>query len=492
MRKATVTIFLCVLCVGCLTLPVLGGGLGISAVGAKAKAMGGAFRAIADDWSAAYYNPAGIFYITENQLTFNEVITHYRPTYTPDVTFGGYDVGFYEGEIYSKYKILTNPTMGGFIKLPLEGSGMMAGLALFQPFDHNMSWELFKPLNNGAALPGQQIEHNFDAVAIGLVGAFELMEDKVSAGFSIGVIKSDLSYGSFFLRPNPASEDSAYHSQIASRPNNLITEWQKSEGRGVSPLLRTGIFIKASPRVNIGLTYAMESRVTIEGDSYLYYYMPDIPFYNSRSDVNTARSSIDYILSSGARYEAEAEFETDITLPAQFGIGLSYQVTDKLLVAGDLEYTMWSEFDGYIFDYAFEDTSITLNSDLNAWMVKDVAAPVKWNDIFKLSLGARYQYSDVIQLRAGYMADQTPVEEGTLTPAFYDPGLKNTFSLGLGLTFENVILDLATGYTAYDESKEVGHVDLNSQGIYDGISDNYGGTYGGSVFESIIQFTVRF
>lgn len=488
MRKATVTIFLCALCTWCLVLPAWGGGIGISSVGAKAKAMGGAFRAIADDWSAAYYNPAGLFYTTENQLTFNEVITHYRTTFTPDVTYGDYQVGFYEGEIYNRYKILTNPTLGGFIKLPLGGKDVMAGLAVFQPFDNNMSWELFHPLNNMSSMPGQQIEHNYDAVAINLVSAVELMEDKLSFGISAGILKSDLAYGGFFLRPNPISEDSMFHSQIAGRPNDLITQWQKSEGRGLSPNIRAGFLFKPTSKLNIGLTYALKSTVTVEGESYFYYYMPDIPSYHTRTELRDRQEFIDYILSSGARYEATSDFETEITLPAQLGFGVALELNDRLLVAGDLEFTLWSDFEGYVFNYEFSDSAITLSDTLNAWMVEDMAVPADWKNALKGSVGLQYLYSDVIRVRAGYTADQSPVEQGTLNPAFFDPGLKHSFSLGLGLVFENVILDLATGYTAYPESKETGNTDINDNGIV----DNMSGTYAGSAFESILQFTVRF
>jgi len=492
MRKVTVTIFLCALCAWFLSLPAWGGGIGISAVGAKAKAMGGAYRAIADDWSAAYYNPAGLFYTSENQLTFNEVITHYRATYSPNVSYGGYDVGYYEGEIHTRYKVLTNPTMGGYFKLPLGGKDIVAGLAIFQPFDNNMSWQVFQSLNNYASLPGQQIEHNFDALAVNLVTAVELIEDKLSVGISAGVLKGDLAFGNFYLRPNPLSEDSAFHSQVASRPNDLITEWQKSEGDGFSPNFRAGMLLKATPKLNLGLTYAMKSTVTVEGDSYLFYYMPDISDYHTRSEVRTDPASLGFILSSGASYTGEASFKTEVVLPAQIGAGMSYQLNDRLLVAGDLEYTLWSDFKGYRFDYTFKDSAITLNSYMNDWMAQDMVVPVDWKNTIKGSLGLQYQYSEVVRLRAGYIADQSPVEQGTLNPIFFDPGLKHTFSVGLGLVFENVILDLATGYTAYPESSETGNKDIESDGAYDGIVDNMAGTYSGSALESILQFTVRF
>ena len=46
-------------------------------LGTTARGMGGAFRAVADDWSAAYYNPAGYAYILDNQLGVNLGLLHF-------------------------------------------------------------------------------------------------------------------------------------------------------------------------------------------------------------------------------------------------------------------------------------------------------------------------------------------------------------------------------------------------------------------------------
>ena len=85
MKKALVIFFLGVCFMMYPVLTVQAGGMGITSVGAKASAMGGSFRAIANDWSAAYYNPAGLFYVTDNELTVNEVISNFQLKYTPNI-----------------------------------------------------------------------------------------------------------------------------------------------------------------------------------------------------------------------------------------------------------------------------------------------------------------------------------------------------------------------------------------------------------------------
>jgi long-subunit fatty acid transport protein len=125
---------------------------------------------------------------------------------------------------------------------------------------------------------------------------------------------------------------------------------------------------------------------------------------------------------------------------------------------------------------------------LNDWLVEDMNVPVDYKNTLKGSLGLHYRYSDVVQLMAGYTADQSPANRGTLNPAFFDSGLKHTISGGLGLVWERIIIDLVTGYTAYPESKETGNTDIDGNNIV----DNMAGTYGGSSVETVLQFTVRF
>ena len=94
------------------------GGFALSGVGSKAIGMGGAFRGLADDWSAAYWNPAGLTQLEESQLTGMLVFLSPRPEYTPDVKYGGLDVGYRNGQVvYPKTETIVIPDFGGFLKL---------------------------------------------------------------------------------------------------------------------------------------------------------------------------------------------------------------------------------------------------------------------------------------------------------------------------------------------------------------------------------------
>ncbi|MDI6850969.1 MAG: hypothetical protein QMD82_03410 [bacterium] len=67
------------------------GGFALSGVGVRAQSMGGAFRAVADDWSTLFWNPAGLAYITESQLAINGLGVRPFNSYEPNTGILGYD-----------------------------------------------------------------------------------------------------------------------------------------------------------------------------------------------------------------------------------------------------------------------------------------------------------------------------------------------------------------------------------------------------------------
>lgn len=497
MRRASVILVACIFALG-FSAPLLGGSMNTLSIGAKAKGMGGAFRAIADDWSAGYYNPAGLFYTTDNRVYINYVISYYELEYTPDVKYGEYGVGYYDGEIYNNYHIISNPMAGGHMRAKIADKDVVLGLSFFQPYDLNLSWDVFQNPNNGFDLPNNQIEHNFDAVCFNVVGATELMENKLSVGISAGLLKADLVYAAFELRPNPfdpeeGTEATLYTDLVTSSPNNLLTQWHKEDGNGYAPNFRLGLMYKPNARLSLGASYSHKVSVSLEGSFDTYYYMPDIPTLFSQL---TDTEAMEYILSSGVRYTSYGDYKVDIDLPGQMAAGIAYKFNDRLIVAADAEYTLWSQFSGYRFRYTYIKTDISTNDELNTWMTQDIYLPVEWRDTWRISLGAQYDYSSTIKLRGGYMADQSPYfkddDDNSLNVAFFDSGTKHAISLGLGVYFENISFDLGTQYIIYPSETTSGNTYFEVDGAIDGIADNTPGNYEGSAWESILQFSVRF
>src|SRR4030067_2196531 len=88
---------LCAVFLGLLSSLVLASGILVPGIGDQATSMGGAFRALANDWSAAWWNPAGLAYLETSELTTQLMINIPRPNFTPDINLEGYGLGYRNG-----------------------------------------------------------------------------------------------------------------------------------------------------------------------------------------------------------------------------------------------------------------------------------------------------------------------------------------------------------------------------------------------------------
>ena len=75
MKKAKI-FFLMLTMTAFLSAPALPNGLNLNSIGTKALAMGGAFVGLADDFSAIYWNPAGIAHF--GQQYFGKLVSSIR------------------------------------------------------------------------------------------------------------------------------------------------------------------------------------------------------------------------------------------------------------------------------------------------------------------------------------------------------------------------------------------------------------------------------
>ena len=183
-------------------------------VGWKARAMGGAFRAVADDWTAAYYNPAGYAWIKDNQVGGNAAFVHFRNELTPNYVLGGVadSTGYFNGRtIYNKHEILANPSAGVIARFPIWGETVV-GLSVYQPFDYNVSWQLFRPLRayndtlDYLSTP-TQFHNNLDVVAFQATAARVFTKDKLAIGLGVQLLRADLVYSTVSLRRNPMTDE---------------------------------------------------------------------------------------------------------------------------------------------------------------------------------------------------------------------------------------------------------------------------------------------
>lgn len=148
------------------------------------------------------------------------------------------------------------------------------------------------------------------------------------------------------------------------------------------------------PELRFGLAYRSRITLDIEGTNFL-------------ATRPTGMSAIG--LSGGAvfpfsRARATSTVSSSVTLPDTLDLAVAWLPTDRLALEFDATWTGWSSFDELLIEFDSPQFA-AFNGQAEPW---------DWEDVWAYKLGAQYALSPRIDLRAGYMFDNTPVPDATL------------------------------------------------------------------------------
>ena len=157
----------------------------------------------------------------------------------------------------------------------------------------------------------------------------------------------------------------------------------------------------------------------------------------------TLRGTSDPVIGVGD-FAYDAEVKT--ALPQMISVGMGWQVTHPLRVGLQIDWIDWSD--------AFDRLPLTLTNGTNGALpatINDVA-PLDWEDRFVYRFGAEYDWSDKLQIRAGYSFGESPAPSETLTPTSAVI-MKHTLGFGAGYRVGNYTIDLAYQWDLPTEDK---------------------------------------
>ncbi len=474
---------------------LLASGFENTGFGTAATGMGGAFRAIANDWTAAYYNPAGYAFVLDNQLGANLGLFHNRHELTPDYWFrddygNRYKNGFLNDiTLFNHHEILNNPAAGFILRLPVWGETIF-GLSAYQPFDYAISWKLYDPdgadfssynENASSALPDDQYRTDLDVVAFQLTAGREFVPDRLALGLGLQLLRADLILNDLTLRQNPRS------GLVAERPRDRIPEFTHNDGMGWGFGLTGGMLWKPNEKLNLALTARLPFDITIDGTTELRFILPKV---QNLPQPIAPLNSVDYYFVKGAVVTLESDMETKLKLPPSVAAGFAYDVTEKLTVALDAEYTFWSRYDGLDFTYSnFRGFDNIYEDSARDFFTVDLSRPADWSDAGKVMAGVTYAYADFLTLLCGASFDQSSMRDALdFSPQFIDTGDKYSFNGGLIAHIDNKWdVGLITGYT---HCPDLG-IDLNDADD-DGIFESFPGEYKAATYKTSLSFNYRF
>ncbi len=344
-RKLTIVALLAALLVGGPAADAVASLSNTAGAGAKATGMGGAFAAIADDFSASYYNPAGLANVKHREAVSGWLFGE------SSVRISG------PGDNYDK--TLSGPVLGNVFPFEILGMKASFGLYNFWPKDGTRIARIESaPVDfaggcgggtsgncGGLASPGgrgvhlriptripysvfvspEQQQHLDFIAALGL-----RLNDYLSIGTGIrgnleihGGVDVDFtmnSTGAGSLAPSPPG-DGQFLGSIAAEP---VFGWI------------IGALIDTQKGLKIGGTWKQEIRTTFRQN------------LNSTTSLPTT-DTLSIAIPVSGRLSLDTFYQ-----PQEVTIGMAYDVNDKLQLAAQLDWQQWSRYRGNTLQGSFD------------------------------------------------------------------------------------------------------------------------------------------
>ncbi len=374
---------------------VLANGFNLNSLGSRALAMGGAFVGLADDYSAIFWNPAGIAQFKTKYFGFfgTDIIPHgtYRLT-VPQLA----DPNLINA------KTITKNYLGGLAAYyhPIN-ERLVAGVGIYTPSGSGAAW-------NGKYLLSISNNKAYEwSSKIGAITISPALAYRVNDLFSVGATLN-INYAGFSLK-NPAGTI-----QIASAPNSLdLGQYEESlSGWGYGATI--GVLVKASPRVSLGATLRTASSVRLNGDAKI--------------------AMLAFLGLPGS-----SALKRRITWPLWLSFGTAIRPIERLIVTADIQFTQWSKIDVLEVDFAEPSWQALIGQSAYG------ARKLSWSDATQFRLGAEYRLRPALAVRAGYYYDPSPAPDRTMNILLPNYNF-NVLTAGVGYSLDTLELEFGLEY----------------------------------------------
>lgn len=343
-------------------------GLNLNGMGTKAVSMGGAFVGLADDFSALYWNPAGIAFLKKPTFGFNLFDVIPSASYKVSIPGGGQ----IDAESPTKHYL------GGLIGwIQPVNDRLTVGLGVYTPSGLGSAWDSadMAPLSGGSTTMDWSSR-------VGVFTIAPTVAYRISDSLSFGA-QLNVSYGFFLLN--------TYAGSIAYETGAVVDLGQYEEAlKGWGFGATMGLLFKPTDRISVGVTYRTPSKISFAGDATI--------------------STLGYI-----GYNGTSAIERPVTLPAWIAGGVAVKPLDGLTITADVQYTNWKKLDVLKTTYDDAFWNLIMSASGNTEM------KLYWENRVQIRAGAEYAVCPNWTIRAGYYNDPSPAPDRTmniLLPSF--------------------------------------------------------------------------
>lgn len=370
--------------------------------GARALGMGGAFIAIADDATAASWNPGGLIQLENPEIS---VVGSYIDR-TESNSF------YTSPESNGDQKISTANLNYFSIAYPFTifNHNMIVAINYQHLFDFNREWNFSFSGTSDVVSQNGAASHNQDGQlsALGLAYCLQ-MTPGLSFGFTLN-FWNDWFNGNEW---ETTGRFSGNGTRISTGQSFIFSVYNFDSYR-----------FKGF-NTNIGFLWNINGNLTL-GAVFKSPFSADLSHgvYRLDSFETTAPPFTSF------EYEIPANtYEEKLDMPASYGIGISYRFSDSFTLDADFYHTRWNDFNS-------RDSQGNENSPISGKLKSESNV----DPTTQVRIGGEYLFINPVKqyvwaLRAGIFYDPAPAE-GT-TDDYY--GL----SLGTGITYKRIVFDIA-------------------------------------------------
>ncbi|HEX4954837.1 MAG TPA: outer membrane protein transport protein [Thermoanaerobaculia bacterium] len=381
--------------------PAMAAGFGIFEQGSKAMGMAGAFTAQADDGSALFHNVGGLAFQRERSIQVGTTLISLG-----DSQFEGLNPTPGASVTGEQASNLVTPSHIYYVQ-PI-GQRMTFGFSFNNPFGLVTEWD------NPDDWAGRFLSTRAELTTYDLAPTLAY---QVTPTFGIGLsavgrlAKVELDRRAARINP---------FLQRASEIAEVHLESDLNEGYGFN----LGVLHKYNSSFSWGLSYRSKIKVDFEGDGRL-------------TQVATGFPQFDGAVAAALPFGRDLPIETSVEFPDMASFGVAIALSPSMLLEVDANWTGWSSFDEVAIVFT---ENPTLSSTL----------PENWEDAYNYRIGFRWDLSSTGQLRLGYVYDETPQPEETVSPLLPDAN-RNGVTIGYGHKGNRFSFDGAIMYLQFDE-----------------------------------------
>lgn len=404
-------------------------------------AAGGA--ALAQDASTAYSNPAGLVRIQKIQVVgaLNDIIAGMKFTGTQEWSYdplGRFSPRFPES---GQTNIGGNNFVPAFhLSFPLNDS-VVFGFSVAAPYGLNTVYPDNSFVRYSATKTYLTVTDFSPNIGVRLSKEFS-----IGAGFDPQYLDAKLN----------TMGGSPLTARTIGVPLNSFDTVSNNYGHAWGYGWHLGGLYEFSPQTRFGLNYRSKTNYNVNGESSFCGPLADL-FALPIPGTTTGPC-----FNSG-------NLRAALTLPATSTLSAYHDFTDKFALLGSVVYTQWSQFN----DVTLENVAgrvLVISPLVTAPGLVNATIPNRYNNTFRVSLGANYHVTPNFLVRTGIGYDETPTISATRNIRLPDQNryafavgghYQFTNQLGMDVGWEHLIMQDAlidlTTTTSIQSSRVIGH-----------------------------------